>query len=370
MFDPSSGASLDRLETQLLAHERVIAQHRSAQLELIRVLDRAQVATADGCRTMAEWVGGRLDLDPVTATTLVKTARWISSCDPLGAVLEDGAASFDRIAATARLRSVGADESLLETSTGFDLQNVRRLIARTAHRDDGRCIDTFESRHLVMQPSLDESVWRLWGLLPGYDGRIIEKALLERADSMPEEPDGPRSSRAARTADALTGICVDALSPSGRADEGISPLITLHVDAHRLADAKGHAGIAIEGGPAVGLSVLEEVLCAGRVELTATDLDGRALAAGRTTRVIKPRLRRYVLHRDGGCAADGCTSRYRLQPHHVVPWSEGGRTDPENLTTLCWFHHHVVIHGRGFAIDPDSPPQRRRFVRHHRRGPP
>ena len=77
--------------------------------------------------------------------------------------------------------------------------------------------------------------------------------------------------------------------------------------------------------------------------------------------MVPPRLRRFVLFRDGGCVADGCDSTYRLQAHHKVPFSQGGRTDPDNLVTLCWFHHHVVIHGHGFTIDPDSKPGRIRF---------
>ncbi|MDJ0961974.1 MAG: HNH endonuclease, partial [Acidimicrobiia bacterium] len=80
------------------------------------------------------------------------------------------------------------------------------------------------------------------------------------------------------------------------------------------------------------------------------------------TKAIPPAVRRFVMWRDGGCTADGCTSRYRLQPHHIRWRSDQGDHDPDNLTTLCWFHHHVVIHGLGYRIDPDSPPQRRRFT--------
>ena len=67
--------------------------------------------------------------------------------------------------------------------------------------------------------------------------------------------------------------------------------------------------------------------------------------------------------RDGGvCTADGCgSSYYRLQPLHVQHRSDGDDNDPSNLTSLCWFHHYVVIHGRGFRIAPDSQPLRRRF---------
>jgi hypothetical protein len=87
--------------------------------------------------------------------------------------------------------------------------------------------------------------------------------------------------------------------------------------------------------------------------------------------VIPPRLRRFVSDRDGAvCTIAGCTSPYRLQVHHITRWADGGRTDPENLTTLCWFHHHVVIHGQGFTIDPDTPPQRRRLLRPRIHGPP
>ena len=87
--------------------------------------------------------------------------------------------------------------------------------------------------------------------------------------------------------------------------------------------------------------------------------------------MIPRRLRRWILARDGAvCTVAGCTSRYRLQIHHITRWVDGGRTDAENLTTLCWFHHHVVIHGQGFTIDPHSPPQRRRLLRPPIHGPP
>ncbi|MGA7282788.1 MAG: HNH endonuclease signature motif containing protein, partial [Acidimicrobiia bacterium] len=73
--------------------------------------------------------------------------------------------------------------------------------------------------------------------------------------------------------------------------------------------------------------------------------------------------RRFVLHRDGGCTADSCNSRYRLQVHHKIPWSEGGATEADNLVTLCWFHHQVVIHGWGFRIDDSLGAGRLRFIR-------
>ncbi|MEZ5175255.1 MAG: HNH endonuclease [Acidimicrobiia bacterium] len=81
--------------------------------------------------------------------------------------------------------------------------------------------------------------------------------------------------------------------------------------------------------------------------------------ASQATRAIPPAIRDTVLFRDGGCTIDGCNSRYRLEPHHIIPRSEHGTHHPSNLTTLCWYHHHVAIHGNGFRIDTESPPHKR-----------
>ncbi|MGH8951750.1 MAG: HNH endonuclease [Acidimicrobiia bacterium] len=40
-----------------------------------------------------------------------------------------------------------------------------------------------------------------------------------------------------------------------------------------------------------------------------------------------------------------------LEVHHVMFWSHGGRTDPDDLITLCWFHHHISIHREGLHIE-------------------
>ena len=128
------------------------------------------------------------------------------------------------------------------------------------------------------------------------------------------------------------------------------------VEAATAAQSRGEAGVTISGGPRVGPDTLDRILCEGSVEIMVDDGLGRPLAVGPTTRVIPPKIRRFVLLRDGGCTIDGCTSRYRLEVHHIVPRSEGGTHDVGNLTTLCWWHHHVAIHNRGYRIDPTSPP--------------
>lgn len=359
MFQPVE--NIDALEQQLLESERLIGEVRRRQADVIRRLDQAQVTLTDGARTLTEWVAGRLDIDDTTAAKIVRIARSDHAFDD---------ATFDRESAMVALADAGASERTLAHAFGSDLNGVRRMSAR--HRRMSATVEreAFAGRYLTIQPSLDESTWRLSGQLVGVDGRVVDKVLTELADEVPSLPDGTRESRSARTADALVMICQDSRSSSDPCSASEGPIASVFVDASLAAASNGEAGVWIAEGPRIGPAALREILCSGTIEVTALTETGEPLAVGTASKSIPPRLRRHVVHRDGGaCTVDGCRSRYRLQVHHVRPRSAGGDNHPDNLATVCWFHHHVAIHGRGYELDPASPPQRRRFLR-ARRGPP
>ena len=363
MFDHEQ-QSVDSLEQRLLAAESEIARQRAIQAQLLVHLESAQGALMDGCRSLSEWVASRLDVSRETASALVRVSRageesWETASD-----LSEGSISFERAAAEARLREAGASPEILSRSRGLDLSGVWRLTARHRRLTRDQEHQSFSERYLALQPNLDESSWRLWGLLPGVDGQVVERALHARGDALPPLPEGTASSVSQRNADALVSISLDSLTATSEEEEEhpSTAQITVFVEASLAAPTHGEAGVELGAGPKVGPGLLSELLCNGRVDLTLLR-DGVPLGVGRNSRVIPPRLRRYVLWRDGGCSVEGCSSRYRLQVHHLVPYSEGGETEPENLMTVCWFHHHVVIHGYGYRIDPESPPGRRRFLR-------
>jgi hypothetical protein len=363
-------ATIDRIEQQLLHGEVVIARIRAAQMALLREVDwRAPIA--DGCRTLTEWVAGRLDVGPDTATNLVDTTRRCETLPSVEAALVAGTVTWDRATATARIAKASEDDTILDELSVYDVAGIRRLVAKRHRVTDGQEQFAFDRRYLSVQPNLDGSSWRLVGQLPGLAGRVFVDALDAKTDALPDEP-APTESRSARWADALWAISLDSLSGGdGATIDTSTPLLTVFMDATVAAPTNAEAGVVIEAGPQVGPNTVEAILCDGLVEVTAHTADGIPLKMGRRSRIIPPRLRRFVLHRDGAaCTIAGCTSRYRLQIHHIRSWADGGRTDPENLTTLCWFHHHVVIHGRRFTIDLDSPPQRRRLLRPPIHAPP
>jgi hypothetical protein len=354
--------STDRLEQFLARSETAIGQVRAVQLTVLAEMDRRQVATADGCRTLGEWVAGRMDVAPETATTLVQTMRRLAESAPLTDQLGNGRATFDRVAAVAR----GDSDDL---ARHLDIAAVRRRTAAWRHLSRSQERERFGDRYLTVQPSLDEAHWRLHGQLPGVAGRVVEMALHERGDTFGDLPDGTRLTRGQRNADALAAIAQDSLDRDAESESsGTGSTVTLFVDATGHAHG-GETGAEVAYGPRVGPDALESVLCNGSVQVLGLT-DERPVVASPMARAVPPAVRRFVAWRDGGCTADGCTSRYRLQPHHIRLRAQGGTHDPENLTTLCWFHHHVVIHGHGFRIDPDSPHGRRRFLRPRSPDPP
>lgn len=142
--------------------------------------------------------------------------------------------------------------------------------------------------------------------------------------------------------------------------------MTVFVDAER-SDAT-ETGAEVAFGPKVGPNTLERLLCVGTVRVVGME-HGKPVTTTAATGAIPPAIRAAVFHRDGGCTIDGCNSRYRLQPHHIAPFSDGGSHDPDNLATLCWYHHHVAIHQGGYRLDPSTPPHRRRLIRAGCHGP-
>lgn len=369
MLDVDLDVPVDELEQQLLAREALIGVLRLQQAEALRTLDAGQVHRVDGSRSLQEWVRARLDVADHTAKDLVDVARQLPEQPALADRATGDVLSFARVAATSRLIASGADEGLIDMSFGYDLAGVRRLRNRHRHMTRSNERDVFADRRVWLQDSFDGMFGRFGGELPGFEYRIFTKALEERADMFGDLP-GPVTTKPQRMADALVSISQDSLElprPDGELSHRGDPQATVIVDGTIAGDTAGEAGAEIEFGPRVGPNVLEQILCMGRVKLVGLE-NGKPVVTTDATRAIPPAVRRFVAWRDGGCTIDGCRSRYRLQPHHIRPRGDGGTHDPENLTILCWFHHHVAVHRLGFRIDPASPPAKRRFLRNHRTG--
>jgi len=353
----------DDLRARLRDVEVEISDLRCEQATLVNELDKIHIAGRDGHRSMNEWLSAELDVSRSFASDLVFCARHLVKDRPLNARLGNGDVTFDRAVALMRLADAGADQATLEDSESQDLAAVRRLIARQRRITRTTERQAFTERFVAVQPTLDESSRRVTGLLAGVDGDVFERALYARADELRLLPGGDAYTRGQLQADALVAMAHDSLNRDRNGDTftgGGSVSILVNLDTANGVGAE--QGAEVEYGPRVGPAVLEELLCTGAVQIIGLH-NGEPVVTSKASRAIPPAVRRLVAHRDGGCTIGGCTSRYRLEPHHIVLRSDGGTHDPENLTTLCWFHHHVAIHQQGLRIDPDSPPLKRRLIK-------
>ena len=244
---------------------------------------------------------------------------------------------------------------------GFDLAGARRLVSRHRRVSAAEERDRHEQSYLVLQPSLDESWWRLHGGLAGAAGAVVDEALRRRADQLPRD-----RSVSHRAALALETICADSLDGAAESPSA-GPSVTAFVGLGSQDGAESGAEMA--AGPRIGPRALAELVCEGSVRLVGLEW-GRPVVSTAATRTIPAAVRQLVLWRDGGCRAPGCSSRYRLQPHHVVAYADHGSHDPDNLVSLCWFHHHVVVHRRGMRIEKIESGQIRFVAPADSRAPP
>ena len=367
MFDDWN-VEVGELKGQLAAREAEISRLRGEQIALLRRLDVLQVDAAEGDRTMADWVSFRLDVSHQTASRLMRVAR--AGQGDIEEAMASGGYGLDRADLLCRLRSLGGPEEVIADSGSYSLGHLYGIVDRLRRVDAVSESFGFDDRYLVIQPSLDQSAFRIWGQLPGTDGQVVDKALTQREGELPSLP---HQTQGQRRADAFASICMDSLtatSESGETGRAVT-VAEVFVDATSAAPSRGETGVALSSGPRVGPNTLSEILCTGRVRVIMRGDDGSPIGVSHLGEAIPPAVRSHVLFRDQGlCTIDGCSSRYRLQPHHILQRSHGGDHDPNNLASLCWYHHHVAIHQMGMTLDPNSPPHRRRLQNQHNHGPP
>jgi len=111
----------------------------------------------------------------------------------------------------------------------------------------------------------------------------------------------------------------------------------------------GHGHIEATGAPLTAATI-QRLSCDGATTEVTIDAFGQPLDVGREHRTFTPKQRIALAIRDGGCVFGDCDKEPSMtEAHHIVPWSQGGRTDLANGILLCKFHH-LLIHNNGWEI--------------------
>lgn len=332
----------DQLDEIIVGAEAGVARLRGLETAAIAEKRARKSHLQDGYRSIVDWVAAKADVSHKTARSLCWTATRLREAPDVAKALESGEVTFDRAEQVSRL-----PEGHRRGHERFDIAQLRRKVAhhkRISSRRERRSAIGY----LNFQPSGDEMTDSIWGELPGTDAVLVKKAVDQRADEILDSSAG--LGVAERRAMALVSICQDSLYDETTTGQSSSGGVTVIVDAKEATTTGGESGVSVLGGPRMGRQALKAIVCDSQVEVLGLAADGQPLNLGRKTRTVSPALRRFVLARDMGCTVEGCSSDYRLEVHHTIPFSEGGATDADDLVSVCWYHHHVAIHRLGFQI--------------------
>ena len=191
----------------------------------------------------------------------------------------------------------------------------------------------------------------LSALLPAYEAEVMFTTLTGRAQDARIGGDVRTLDqlRADALRDAVLGIDDDVPSSSAEPANALRTVratVVVTVPAlsllHKGADVSTLDGVgpipqgvaeALAGGDASWFRVLTD------------PWSGEHLAMGRKRYKVPVPLKRWLRYRMKTCSHPQCTKpAAACDLDHVIPWSEGGRTDAANLAPECEGHHNLSHH--------------------------
>jgi hypothetical protein len=262
--------------------------------------------------------------------------------------------------------AAAAEAALLKFASDYAPAALRRLGARildhvapqVADRLDAVALERAErrawcERGLTLSAPISGLV-RVGGHLTVEDAAIVSAAMDPLTRPNPDNCSGPGRpdhdeaadlrSPAQRRADALVEVCRLALRTGDLPDSGGEPpqlAVTVAYDPLTRALGVGR----LDTGDRLSPAAVRRIACDAHLLPVVLSGAGQVLDAGRTRRLATGPLRRALVVRDRGCTFPTCDRPPRwCDGHHVVPWTAGGPTRPDNLVLVCRRHHRLLHH--------------------------
>jgi hypothetical protein len=349
------------------ALDDVFAALRQVELagcRLIERVDRSGEFARDGFVSTHAFVRARAGESGGWASKRLHAGRALADRLPAtAAAWEKGALGLDHAAvidkATRELDDHGQVRVIDQALAGacpfaspHDLAQIAEQI-RTATAPD-KAADKAGRQRMAAKLSLSKTLdgmWRLDGWLDPETGALVNQALSAFSDPTRTGADDSSEPVGLRRARALGEICRQAVGHNEGCNGvgGGRHTMIITTDLETLKSGLGVGTVAGDGS-VLPAGTVRRLACDAKVIPAVLGSDGAILDFGRTTRLISPALRAFLIARDGGCVFPGCDRPASwCQAHHRQPWQHGGRTDRDGLDLLCDRHHHLVHEG-GWTI--------------------
>src|SRR6185437_4336420 len=386
---------LERVEAQICELAGHLAAATCRFLVLLADFDARQGWASWEMGSCAQWLSWKCQMSSGTAREHVRVARALGALPVIRARFAAGRLSYAKVRALTRIAAPATEAGLAELAGPMTANQLERF-AR-AHRQVTQADDAAARvrRRLVWRVEEDGSLSGTFRL-PPLAGAVLLKALRAACADLAGDPPGgvsaetpaaaeppavetlpAASASAVRTssdlADGLVAVAESFLAGKvAGADDAEVYQVVVHAGAGVLTgpppvpaagpgvsaetptaripgDPGDPARCHVEDGPAISVSTAQMVTCTAALSWMRHSDAGTILALGRRRRRPSSSIRRAARDRDHcRCRFPGCESR-RVDLHHIQHWVNGGRTDLENLISLCPWHHKIV-HDRGYLI--------------------
>ena len=409
---------LERVEAQICELAGHLAAATCRFLVLLGDFDARRGWASWEMGSCAQWLSWKCQLSSGTAREHVRVARALRELPVIRARFAAGRLSYAKVRALTRIATPGTEAGLAELAGPMTANQLERF-AR-AHRQVTQADDAGARvrRRLTWRVEEDGSLSGTFRL-PPLAGAVLLTALRAACADLAGDPRGDVSAEtpaaaatpaadtppagqpaagapAVRTssdlADGLVAVAESFLAGkvagaddaevyqvvvhsgtdvlAGPAAPGTAPGVSAETPAAPArvpGDPADPARCHVEDGPAISVSTAQMLACTAALSWMTHGDAGAVLALGRRRRRPSSAIRRAARERDGcRCRFPGCESR-RVDLHHIQHWINGGRTDLDNLISLCPYHHKLV-HDRGYLIA--APPGGGTFTFYHPDGTP
>jgi hypothetical protein len=362
----------ERLEAELVELAADITAGMARWFDLIALYDDRKIWQQWECRSMATWLASHVGVSLITARQYVHVAHAIQRFSILKGEFAAGRLSYSRVRAVVRCVTPETEVAMVAMAKHATAPQLERFAAgidrvrQRAKPGDDEAGWMNRELHLTLD---EDGTWILRGRLPAEIGVSLKRAL----DTEVAAQRLVLLADAAASGDATAG------------DARLEPIEARRVDALDTLINRGHLaasqresrplvvvhrypdGNEFEDGPAISDATADRLECEADVveavhvtrvctrhkhECDDHESGPEIRLNRKARRSPKATMRRWLIERDQGCRFNGCGRKGRLHSHHVVEYSNGGRTTVSNLVMLCDVHHRAV-HNHGWTITGD-----------------
>ncbi len=326
-----------------LGLQRHLDRMTALHAKVVAAGDRAGVWQGSGARSMADWLAAKTNTSYGDAVGRMKLADTFDRSPELAQAVENGevtAAAAQAIHDAIANPPDGADVSeLIDAVKGAGPRDAKAAAERwkevnATETDEQAQERQYRKRSLRSGAAVDGMV-ATTVTLPTLQSRQFINAISHVAGK-PSQNDSRTTEQ--RLADGLVQLCA-AYAKGAVVGGREKPTILITIDVDSFTGVSNQPGVTAHGDriPAHVVRHLAEQANLQRILIAGSVI----LNLGRETRYASNAQYRALLVRDNGCRWPEChIPAAWCEIDHLVPYSQHGLTDLDNLVLWCSHHHH------------------------------